>query len=374
MFIGITGTLYSGMSDIAKFLIQHHDFKLLALETGHYELSQDMQHLKLIDELEPSSTSIDEKDLGLPVYETFKTNDDLVNYATANWLQNFVIVSMKDMKLVDMLLKRPFFVLISVDSSLLTRFNRYSAQQKKEQKEQTVTASSSDNDTIINLTLHEFLSQTEPLKHANDAELLKIMDKSHLKILNETTTPEQFHLNISQLQLLNKERLRPSWDTYFMSLADLAAHRSNCMKRRVGCVVVRNHRVVATGYNGTPRGTRNCNEGGCPRCNSAISSGNGNGVSSVMGSGVGLSTCLCLHAEENALLEAGRDRVEGDSILYCNTCPCLTCTIKIVQSGVKEVVYSQSYSMDEFSSKVFKEAGVVLRQFTPPQYGVVVLQ
>ncbi|GME75724.1 unnamed protein product [Ambrosiozyma monospora] len=280
---------------------------------------------------------------------------------------------MKDMKLVDMLLKRPFFVLISVDSSLLTRFNRYSAQQQQQQKQQADSASSSSDDDFINLTLHDFLSQTEPLKHANDAELLKIMDKSHLKILNETTTPEQFHLKISQLQLLNKERLRPSWDTYFMSLADLAAHRSNCMKRRVGCVVVRNHRVVATGYNGTPRGTRNCNEGGCPRCNSAISSGTGNG-SSVMGSGAGLSTCLCLHAEENALLEAGRDRVDGDSILYCNTCPCLTCTIKIVQSGVKEVVYSQSYSMDEFSSKVFKEADVVLRQFTPPQYGVVVLQ
>jgi dCMP deaminase len=80
-------------------------------------------------------------------------------------------------------------------------------------------------------------------------------------------------------------RLRPSWDSYFMSLADLAARRSNCMKRRVGCVLVRGARVISTGYNGTPRGATNCNEGGCPRCNAGE------------GSGHSLSNCLCLHAE-----------------------------------------------------------------------------
>lgn len=70
-----------------------------------------------------------------------------------------------------------------------------------------------------------------------------------------------------------------------MHLADLAARRSNCMKRRVGCVLVRAGRVISTGYNGTPRGVRNCNEGGCGRCNGGE------------GSGQGLSSCLCLHAE-----------------------------------------------------------------------------
>lgn len=92
-----------------------------------------------------------------------------------------------------------------------------------------------------------------------------------------------------------------------MSLASLAARRSNCMKRRVGCVLVREKRVIATGYNGAPRGLTNCNEGGCGRCNSGASGG------------VGLDTCLCLHAEENALLEAGRERVGKGAILYCDT-------------------------------------------------------
>src|ERR1700712_741141 len=125
------------------------------------------------------------------------------------------------------------------------------------------------------------------------------------------------------------------------------------MKRQVGCVLVREKRVISTGYNGTPRGLKNCGEGGCPRCNSGE------------GSGVGLGTCLCIHAEENALLEAGRERIREGAILYCDTCPCLTCSIKITQVGISEVVYSQGYSMDGETAAVFKEAGVRLRQFSP---------
>lgn len=114
-----------------------------------------------------------------------------------------------------------------------------------------------------------------------------------------------------------------------MRLASLAAERSNCMKRRVGCVLVREKRVISTGYNGTPRGLKNCAEGGCARCNEG------------QGSGVGLGTCLCIHAEENALLEAGRERIREGAILYCDTCPCLTCSIKICQVGIAEVVLLQ---------------------------------
>lgn len=100
-----------------------------------------------------------------------------------------------------------------------------------------------------------------------------------------------------------------------------------------------------------------------------------------------MNECLCLHAEENALLEAGRERVGEDAILYCNTyvppspsflpsgsprshtpgsCPCLRCSVKIVQTGVKEVVYNLNYSMDAQSARVLKEGGVTLRQLVMP--------
>lgn len=87
--------------------------------------------------------------------------------------------------------------------------------------------------------------------------------------------------------------------------------------------------------------------------------------------GVNLSTCLCIHAEENALLEAGRERIREGSILYCDTCPCLTCSIKITQVGISEVVYSQGYGMDKETAAVFVEGGVKLRQFSPPRKGLV---
>lgn len=126
------------------------------------------------------------------------------------------------------------------------------------------------------------------------------------------------------------------------------------MKRRVGAVLVRNNRVLSTGYNGTPRGLTNCAEGGCSRCNGGAAGG------------TALDECLCLHAEENALLECGRERggAEG-TVLYCNTCPCLRCAVKIVQTGVKEVVYQLAYSMDDRSRTIFHEANVKIRQFQP---------
>jgi dCMP deaminase len=130
------------------------------------------------------------------------------------------------------------------------------------------------------------------------------------------------------------------------------------MKRRVGAILVRGKRIISTGYNGTPRGATNCNEGGCPRCNGPAKGGQN------------LDACFCLHAEENALLEAGRERIGPDAVIYCNTCPCLLCSVKIVQCGVREVVYNQSYSMDTMSARVLEDGGVVLRQMNMRDDGV----
>lgn len=152
---------------------------------------------------------------------------------------------------------------------------------------------------------------------------------------------------------------RPSWDQYFMQLANLASSRSNCMKRKVGCCIVSNNKVVATGYNGTPRNLLNCFSGGCKRCNGTRSETSSSQPQNVHT----LGTCFCLHAEENALLEAGNTRIAKDSVLYCDTCPCITCSVKIVQAGISEVVYSQSYNMDAESFGIFAEAGVKIRQF-----------
>ena len=93
---------------------------------------------------------------------------------------------------------------------------------------------------------------------------------ANIHLLNLGSSLQKLHDGVKQLNLADEHRLRPNWDEYFMQLASLAAQRSNCMKRRVGCVLVRDKRVISTGYNGTPRHLKNCNEGGCKFSNAQI--------------------------------------------------------------------------------------------------------
>jgi dCMP deaminase len=144
---------------------------------------------------------------------------------------------------------------------------------------------------------------------------------------------------------------RPTWDQYFMSIAQVVASRSNCVKRKVAAVVTRDRRIVSTGYNGTPRGTRNCNEGGCPRCNDLAPGG------------TGLLDCLCSHGEENAITQASYHGASlQNATLYTTFSPCLQCTKMIINSGLSEVVYNAGYPLGERALKLLKEAGVKLRQ------------
>lgn len=144
---------------------------------------------------------------------------------------------------------------------------------------------------------------------------------------------------------------RPNWDEYFMKIAQVASMRSNCIKRKVGAVIVRDKRIVSTGYNGTPRGTKNCNEGGCPRCNSLASSG------------TRLDECLCSHAEENAITQAAYHGTSvKDGTLYSTFAPCLMCSKMIINSGIIEVVFNVDYPLNDTSFQLFEQAGVRIRQ------------
>lgn len=275
----------------------------------------------------------------------FNTVEDLLEYATKHWQTNFATVSLYDEHIAEVLSRRPFFILLHIDAPISLRWTRF--------KDRCAKAA------LTPPTLDQFVLRNDAHLYSPSTGLATTATRAQIKLLNSTTSLNHLWTSLDSLNLTDPSRLRPTWDHYFMTLASLAARRSNCMRRQVGCVLVREKRVMATGYNGTPRNVSNCNEGGCPRCN-------GGGIG-----GVSLSTCLCIHAEENALLEAGRERIGDSAVLYCNTCPCLTCTIKIVQVGITEVVYSNSYYMDDEAAKIFQEAGVKLRQFSPPKEGLV---
>jgi len=144
---------------------------------------------------------------------------------------------------------------------------------------------------------------------------------------------------------------RPSWDEYFMSLARLAATRSTCLRRHVGAVIVKDRMLLSTGYNDTPRGLRNCGDGGCARCASDAAAG------------TGLDTCLCLHAEQNAIIQAAYHGVAiAGGTIYCTHQPCLTCAKMVVNAGLVRIVYAAPYP-DPVAEQLLHDASVELVRF-----------
>jgi dCMP deaminase len=141
---------------------------------------------------------------------------------------------------------------------------------------------------------------------------------------------------------------RPSWDAYFMSMAGLAATRSTCLRRHVGAVIVKERMVLSTGYNDTPRGLPNCGDGGCERCASDAPSGTGH------------DTCLCLHAEQNSIIQAAYHGVSiNGGAIYVTHQPCLTCAKMILNAGITRVVFAGDYP-DPLARRLLEDGGVAL--------------
>jgi len=144
---------------------------------------------------------------------------------------------------------------------------------------------------------------------------------------------------------------RPSWDEYFMNIAHLVAKRSTCLRRQVGAIIVKNRRILATGYNGTPTKITHCSERGCLRIKLNVPRGERHEL------------CYGLHAEQNSLLQAALYGIslEGAS-LYVTNQPCLICAKMIINAGLKEVVIGDGYP-DKMARQFLKEAGIKIRKF-----------
>ena len=188
-------------------------------------------------------------------------------------------------------------------------------------------------------------------------QLLAVRDLADLRVDNDASLAE-LHAALQEVLERSLGFDRPSWDEYFLAIARVVASRSNCVKRKVAAVITRDRRIISTGYNGTPRGTRNCNEGGCPRCN-AFAEG-----------GTRLDECLCSHGEENAITQAAFHGVSvRGGTLYSTFSPCLMCTKMIINAGIEEVAYNAGYPLGEVSLALLREAGVKVRQVQLPSDG-----
>jgi dCMP deaminase len=145
---------------------------------------------------------------------------------------------------------------------------------------------------------------------------------------------------------------RPSWDSYFMEITGVVATRSTCLRRQVGALLVRDKRILSSGYNGPPRGLKHCDETGCLRTAMEIPSGQRQEL------------CRGLHAEQNAIVHAAYHGIAiGGATLYVTHQPCITCAKMIINAGIVKVIFAGDYP-DSFSLDLLNQAGIVSELFS----------
>lgn len=156
----------------------------------------------------------------------------------------------------------------------------------------------------------------------------------------------------------SKKTRRPDWDEYFLKMAHLVAERSTCLRHRVGAVIVREKRILTTGYNGAASGVRDCLELGCLRNEKGIRSGERHEI------------CRAIHAEQNAIIQAGLHGINiSGSAIYCTHSPCILCAKMIANARIKKFVTSGEYADRSFKS-LFEEAGIEYRSISQPRLSI----
>jgi len=333
MLIGLTGKNGSGKGEVARFLI----------ESGYqfYSLSDVVR-----DEVRLQGHDVTRENLIVAANEMRSRLG--AGVLAERILQKVgpdahaVIDSIRNPFEVEALRRRKDFHLISVEADPKVRFERTKARNR-------------ENDPQ---TYEEFLELEAREAQTNDPTTQQMNRTAAMAdaVIENDGTIEDLRDQVRQvIKALAANSQRPDWDQYFMEIARVVSLRSNCIKRKVAAVVVLDRRVISTGYNGTPRGVKNCNAGGCPRCNHFGPSGDK------------LEQCLCSHAEENAIVQAAYHGVSiKGSTLYSTYSPCLICTKMIINSGIVEVVYSKAYVIEETPLKLLNEVGIKVRQLEAP--------
>jgi len=331
MKVGVAGTIAAGKGEVVRLLERRGFYPASLSDVIRADLAR--------DGLEPTRENMIER--GRALRERF--GSAVLAERVQRMLpsdRNHVIDSIRHPSEVEALRAGGDFLLLWIDADPRLRFERSLTRARP--------GDGADFETFQSLEARELGSGDRAAQ-----QLLAVRDLADRVIRNEGDLAALE----AQLEEVLRDRLffrdRPPWDEYFMNIARVVASRSNCIKRKVGAVIALDRRIISTGYNGTPRGIRNCNEGGCPRCAGAAESG------------TRLDECLCSHAEENAITQSAYHgvSVRGGTV-YTTFCPCLICTKMIINAGLSEVVYAADFPLGEVSVSLFREAGVKVRQLT----------
>jgi dCMP deaminase len=334
MILGVSGLNGSGKGEVLRFLTQRSFYALSLSDEIREELArQGLEETRERMIETGNAIRAAEGPAGLAVRLAARLAPD----------RNYVVDSVRHPAEVEHLRARSRrFKLLWVDAAEDVRLERIRARGR-----------SGDPTTLEELRALEGreLGSADP----SAQQLLAVRDLADLTVRNDGSLDDLYRA-LHDILAENLFFERPSWDEYFISIARVVASRSNCVKRRVGAVIAVDRRLISTGYNGTPRGVRNCNEGGCPRCNSFAEGG------------TRLDECLCSHAEENAITQAAYHGVAvRGGTLYTTLSPCLMCTKMIINAGIEEVAFNAEYPLGDVSLALLREAGVKLRQVTLPR-------
>lgn len=332
MIIGVTGNYCSGKDTVAEILMdmnfRHVSFSDLLREEVK-KRNQPVTRTKLIE-------------VGNELRRTHGP-EILAQLAIKKLVQgeNFIFTSIRNPGEVELLQDREDFVLIKVITNDKTRLQRIIKRNREQ-----------DPKTLEEL---KRLENIENSNNPNSQQLNKVASMTKVTLTNNGTLEQLKEKTQKFIEdwIFKLQPTRPSWDEYFMNIAESVKLRSNCMSPMKGALIVRDKQIIAAGYNGTPKGVCNCHQGGCPRCKSRHLG--------KLKSGDYSEPCTCNHAEENSIIQAAYNGASTkDATLYSTFTPCTMCAKMIINAGIKEVIVKNIYP-DDVGMKLFKEAGIKVR-------------
>ena len=337
VIIGVAGTLCSGKGTVAQYL-KEKDFEIISLSDILREEAR-LNNIELTREnLQNLGNTIREKHgngaLAILALEKLKAKDKIV------------IESIRNLGEVEELRKNKNFHLIGIDAPREIRVERLLKRyNESERKEDPLTREQIIRKMDIDEGKNQTSSGQQTLECLKSADFFIHNDKG-LDFLKS----EIYHF-LRKLEF--KER--PSWDEYFMNIAHVVKERATCSTRKVGAVMVKDKRIIATGYNGTPRGLKHCTDGGCERCEKRLKG--------LVQSGMELDKCACSHGEENAIVQAAYHGISTKgTTLYMTNYPCTQCAKMIINSGISKVVCADYYA-DELGTALLKNADIEIVHF-----------
>jgi dCMP deaminase len=331
LIIGLTGENCAGKGTVAEHLMKKSFYYYSLSDIIREELKAEGKAITRAGLIEKGNELREKSGSGVLGRKTAeKIHDD----------KNYVVDSIRNPAEAEELAKLGRFFLLHITAPPEVRFERIKTRNRE-----------TDPRTYEAFLEIEKMEMENPDKTKQN--LKDTIAMAHKTIVNNGSVNDlNERIDVALAEISDEFRVkRPSWDAYFMGIAKVVASRSNCLKRKVAALIVKDKRIISTGYNGTPRSTRNCDDGGCPRCGNFSEAGKN------------LEDCYCSHGEENAIVQAAYHgiAINGSSI-YTTFSPCLMCTKMIINAGIHEVVYNVDYPLAEGPLSLLKEAGVLVRQ------------